>query len=248
MPNLNIISRLVLAALLAFSGLPSATGPWEKPPDKWDEADAFRILRNSPWSPAKTKLAANHTKRDSDPLSGTIADSGANPADASIARGVPLSRNTDFPDVTVLWWSSKTIRLAQLRLRQLKNPSAANPILKVEDLPDYVIAIEGSDPFRVLAEATEDLHDTVFLELVDGVPLDFKSVNFVDATGDDEARVEFHFPRQIEDRPAIDPDSARIVFHCKANAKTPHPGRINVLSFHAEFHPHEMTVRGVPDL
>lgn len=248
MPNLNIIFQLLLAVLLTFPGLPSSGGPWDKPPDKWDEADAFRILRNSPWSPTKTKLAANRTKRDSDPLSSTRSDNGSKPADTTFGRDLELSHNTNFPDVTVLWWSSKTIRLAQLRLRQLKNPAAAKEMLKVEDLPDYVIAIEGSDPFRVLSEARESLHDTVFLELADGVPLDFQGVNFVDATGDEEARVEFHFRRQIEDRPAIDPESARVIFHCKATAKTERLGRQNALAFHAEFHPSEMTVRGVPDL
>jgi hypothetical protein len=243
-----LISRFFLAALFALAGLPASTGPWEKPPDKWDEADAFRILRNSPWSPAKTKVDTKYTQRHTDPLTGITTSSDINAKDTGLVRGVQLSRNTDYPDVTVLWWSSKTIRLAQLRLRQLKNPAAYPDPLRVEDLLDHVLVIEGSEQFRILRDAAEDLHDTVFLELAGGIPLDLQSVDFVESTTEGEARVEFHFPRQIGDRPAIDSDSPRVIFHCKANAKTPHPGHINGLSFHAEFHPNEMTVRGVPDL
>ncbi|MGH9675478.1 MAG: hypothetical protein ACRD36_00125 [Candidatus Acidiferrum sp.] len=243
-----LIPRFTLAVLFALAAAPPATSPWEKAPEKWDEADAYRILRNSPWSPAKTKLEANYTQRHADPLTGITSTSGINSEDTGLVRGIQLSRNTDYPDVTVLWWSSKTIRLAQLRLHQLKNPAASPELLRAEAPPDHVITVNGAEQFRVLRDAKEDLHDTVFLELAGGLPLDLQSVSFVESAGGDDARVEFHFPRQVDGRPAIDPQSPRVIFHCKATAKTPHPGQINALSFHAEFHPNEMRVGGVPDL
>ena len=45
-----MINRLLLVAALAF---PSSFGalPWDKAPEKWDRADAYRILQDSPWSP-----------------------------------------------------------------------------------------------------------------------------------------------------------------------------------------------------
>jgi len=248
MPNSIFIIRFLLAASLAFSGLPSTLGPWEKPPEQWNETEVYRILRESPWCASKSKLESNYTQRHTDPQSGIVTNAPTNPQDTGPVPGVLLTKNAPLPDVTVLWWSSKTIRLARLRLQQLKVPSASKEPLRVEDLPDYVIAVEGSEPFRVLSDAAEDLHDTVFLELADGLPLDLQSVNFVEGAAEGEARVEFHFPRQIEGRPAIDPSSPRVIFHCKATVKTSRAGRLNVLAFHSEFHPNEMTVRGVPDL
>ena len=48
--------------------------------------------------------------------------------------------------------------------------------------------------FRALKE---DLHETVFLVLDEGLTLDLAEVKFVEATEDTEARVEFHFPREV---------------------------------------------------
>jgi hypothetical protein len=247
MPNPMLITRFVLAVLLAFP-VPSGSAPWEKPPEQWNEAEVYRILRESPWCASKSKLESNYKQRHTDPQSGIVTDTPANPQDTGPVPGVSLTKNAPLPDVTVFWWSAKTIRLAQLRLRQLKYPAGPKESLSVEPLPDYVIAIEGSEPFRILSEAKEDLHDTVFLELAGGIPLDLQSVKFVEATIEDDARVEFHFQRQIEDRLAIEPDSPRVIFHCKATVKNPRAGRQNVLAFHSEFHPNEMKVRGVPDL
>jgi hypothetical protein len=111
-----------------------------------------------------------------------------------------------------------------------------------------VLVIEGSEALRILKDAKEDLHDSVFLELTSGMTLDLESVRFLDGTEREEARTEFHFPRQIEGRAALDPESALIVFHCKASAKTPRPGHDNALALRAEFRPRAMRVHGVPDL
>lgn len=243
-----MMPRFFLAVLLALSAAPSSSSPWEKPPEQWNETEVYRILRESPWCPAKTKIESTFTQRHTDPQSGIVTNSPANPQDTGPVPGVSLSRGKPLPDVAVSWWSSRTVRLAHQRLRQIKSHAGSTEPLRVEDFSDYVIAVEGSENFRILQEAAEDLHDTVFLELADGLPLDLLSVNFVEATADDDARVEFHFPKQVDGRASIEPDSPRVIFHCKATVKTPHPGRLNTLSFHAEFHPSEMKVRGAPDL
>src|SRR5438067_4318160 len=94
----------------------------------------------------------------------------------------------------------------------------------------------------------EDLHETVFLVLDEGLTLDLAEVKFVEATEDTEARVEFHFPREVGGHPAIDPQSEKIEFHCRASAKTPRPGRQNALSIRSQFHPRAMRANGAPDL
>ena len=234
--------------MFALSAAASSSTPWDKPPEQWNETEVYRILRESPWCPAKTKIESNYTQRHTDPQSGIVTGAQANPQDTGPVPGVQLSRTKSLPDVAVSWWSSKTVRLAHQRLLEIKNSGASKGPLQAEALPDFVIAIEGSDQFRILHEAAEDLHDTVFLELAGGLPLDLQSVSFVEATNDEDARVEFHFPRQVDGRPSIDADALSVIFHCKATVKTPHAGRLNALSFHAEFHPNEMIAHGVPDL
>lgn len=243
-----MISGRVLAFLVsALFARPAGTEPWDKPPEQWDLADSYKILRDSPWTPSDTKFEANFTQRHTDKLSGLVTDSPTNTADTPLIRGVEVNRNKPLPPVSILWWSSKTVRLAERRLFELKNsPNAA--AIPVETLPDYVVAIEGSEPLRIFQDANEDLHETVFLVLDEGLTLDLAQVKFVEATEDTDARVEFHFPREVEGHSAIDPQSEKVEFHCKASAKTPRPGRQNALSMRSQFHPRAMRANGVPDL
>jgi len=124
---------------------------------------------------------------------------------------------------------------------------AAPPLPSPLRLPISPTAIEGSEPQRILQDAAEDLHDTVFLELPDGVTLDLESARFVDGTDDQDARTEFHFPREVDGRPTIDPDTERIIFHCHASAKTSRPNRNGAISLRAEFKPRTMRARNLPD-
>jgi len=101
---------------------------------------------------------------------------------------------------------------------------------------------------RILRTAKEDLHDTVFLELDNGFTLDLVSVQFLDGAEADPIRTEFHFPRQVDGKPAIELDSERIVFHCRATAKKELPGRENALAIRVDFHPKEMRAQNLPDL
>lgn len=238
------VLAFLASAMFAF---PAGTEPWDKPPQQWDLADSYKILRDSPWAPSETKLEANFTQRHKDDLTGLVVDSPTNPTDAPLVRGVEVSRDKPLPPLSILWWSSRTVRLAERRLLELKNSSKAPPA-QVEALPDYVVAIEGSEPMRIFQDPNEDLHDTVFLVLDEGLTLDLAKVTFVEATDDTEARVEFHFPREVEGHPAIDPQSEKIEFHSKASVKTPRPGRQNALSIRTLFHPHLMRANGVPDL
>lgn len=202
-----MISGRVRAVLVsALFALPAGTEPWDKPPEQWDLADSYKILRDSPWTPSDTKFEANFTQRHTDKLSGLVTDSPTNTADTPLIRGVEVNRNKPLPPVSILWWSSKTVRLAERRLLELKNsPNAA--AIPVETLPDYVVAIEGSEPLRIFQDANEDLHETVFLVLDEGLTLDLAQVKFVEATEDTAPAWSFIFrgkwkviPRSIRNR------------------------------------------------
>jgi hypothetical protein len=241
-PNRPMMTRLILVAFLALPGAPGGS-PWDKVPANWKPEDVYRILQDSPWSPARIKL-----EPEPGPQPGPVAGAPVNSNDANPVPSFQISRSKAQPAVPVLWWSSKTVRLAQQRLRQLVTSALSAELLRADDLPEYVLVIEGREPFRILRDAKEDLHDTVFLELPGSATLDLESVRFFDGTEREEARVEFHFPRQIDGRATLDPETKRVVFHCKASAKTPLPWHDNALSLRAEFRPRAMRVRGVPDL
>jgi len=242
-----MITKAIITTWLALSTtLGAAT--WDKTPEKWNLSDVYRILQDSPWSPAAFKLEGKIAPGQVNSQTGLVTDPRSNPTDVNPVPGVRIGRSKPQPAIPVLWWSSKTIRLAEQRLRQLRNPALPAGPLQVEELPDYVLVIEGSAQLQLLREAKEDLKDTVFLELPDGVTLDLASVQFVDGTEQEEPRVEFHFPRQIAGRPTMDPNSERVIFHCKASAKTSRPFQDNSIALRAEFKPRAMRVRGVPDL
>ena len=242
-----MMTRLILAALLALPGSPGGS-PWDKVPEKWSLADVSRILLDSPWSPPGSKLEPRHTSRQMDPQTGMVTDAPVNSNHASPVPGVELSLSKPPPAVPVMWWSAKTIRLAHQRLRQLINPALKAEPLRADGLSDYVIVIEGSEALRILGDATEDLHDTMFLELTNGTTLDVVSIRFIERSEQEDPRAEFHFPREIEGGATIDPESERVVFHCKASARTPRPGHVNRIALRTEFKPRAMRVHGVADL
>ena len=240
-------TKFIFLALLAIPAF--GTLVWDKPPAKWDLADVYRILQDSPWSPTEVRLEAKSVPRQENAQTGTVVTT--SPIDSTETTQVPsvqLSRGKERPAISVVWWSSKTVRLAERRLLELQNRDSSKGPLQVEELPDFVLVIEGDDQLRILHDAKEDLHDTVFLELADGGTLDLTSVKFIDGTDNQEPRAEFHFPRQLDGQPTIDPESERVILHCRATAKTPRPFQENTLSFRAEFKPRAMRVHGVPDL
>jgi len=227
----------------------AATLPWDKPPEQWTLADVFRILQDSPWSPSKFSLESNYTQRSTNSQSGVVDDSHVNGRNTAVVPGVTISRAHPLPAVTVLWWSSRTIRLAEAK-RVEARAGVKNAVAKVDasPMPDYVLTVEGDEPLRILRDAREDLHDTVFLELESGGTLDLQSVEFVEEGDSDVVRTELHFSRTLNGAPAIDPQSEKVIFHCRANAKKEMQNRENALSFRVEFCPRLMKARGQPDL
>lgn len=115
-------------------------------------------------------------------------------------------------------------------------------------MTDYVLVIEGDEPQRILRDAIGDLHDTVFLETESGFALDLASVKFFEGSEDEDIRTEFHFAREHNGQPAIDPESEKVIFHCRATAKKQMTGRDNAISVRAEFSPKLMRAQNVPDL
>jgi hypothetical protein len=242
-----MLARRVLLASLVLAAALSAASPWDKPAEQWTKADALRVLQNSPWSPAKVHLDAKYTYRHTDPQTGLVTDAQANPTNTGPVRGIELSRHKELPPIQVLWWSSKTVRAARARLQQLSNASNSASPVETDVMADHVLAIEGTEAVRIFSDSLEKLPDTVFLETAESATVDLQAVRFVN-TPDDGPRVEFHFPREAHGHASVDANAERVIFHCKASAKTPIASRSNAIALHAEFEPRSMRVRGVPDL
>jgi hypothetical protein len=247
MPQPSQIVYLLLAGIFA---LPFPSGaPWDKPAEQWTLADAYKILDDSPWSASRVTIDTRYTQRHTDYLTGVVSNSPSNVQNTANIRGIEISRAAVTPAYLVKWWSSKTIRLAEWKSQQLKADAGGRPVAPpIGESPDYVVAIEGDEPLRILRDAREDLHDTVFLELGNGFTLDLATVQFVDGPEALPVRTEFHFPRQLDGMPGIDPGSERIVFHCRATAKKEAAGRENAIAIRVDFHPKDMKARGQPDL
>ncbi|HVO58257.1 MAG TPA: hypothetical protein VMT51_11225 [Dongiaceae bacterium] len=242
--------RRSLAVLLfvfflgGLSVLAAAGTPWEKPPAQWSMADVFRILQESPWCAAKFSLESNYSQRHLDPQS-QVVTADPNPQNPGPVPGVLLTPSHALPPVSVLWWSSRVVRIADAKRRYGVKQKSANE--EPAALPDYVLMVEGDEPQRILRDAREDLHDTVFLELDSGGTLDLASVKFLEGAETDIIRTELHFSRTLGGQPAIDPESTRVVLHCRANAKKAMPSRENALAFRVEFNPSQMKVNGKSD-
>ena len=118
-------------------------------------------------------------------------------------------------------------------------------------MPDYVIAIEGSEPMRIFQGAKEDLHETVFLVLDEGLTLDLAEVKFVEATEDTEARVEFHFPREVggasRDRSAIREDRVSLQSFGQNSASWPAKRTVHPVAISSSRHARQWRARPVID-
>jgi hypothetical protein len=55
--------RVACLFFLVVAAVRAAIAPWDKAPEQWTLTDVFRILQNSPWSPAKFSLESNYTQR-----------------------------------------------------------------------------------------------------------------------------------------------------------------------------------------
>src|SRR5260370_17908320 len=102
------IVRFALATCLCFPPGSPATVPWDKPPEQWDLAETSRVLRDSPWSPAGTKLVAASTQRHTDPQSGMVSSSPANPENTNLVRDFEVSMLNPLPAFGLFCSSPKT--------------------------------------------------------------------------------------------------------------------------------------------
>src|SRR5207253_149719 len=79
----------------------------------------------------EVKVEGEFTSRHTDPQTGIVTDAPVNANNTNPVPGIQISRSKPQPSVPVIWWSSKTIRLAQQRLIQLRNPALTGEPLRI---------------------------------------------------------------------------------------------------------------------
>ncbi len=235
------IAPLLPAALLAGQ-------PWNEKPGLWSLADVVEILTDSPWSPAKDRIEITWLSRRLDPLTNLPTVMPTAPREGGLVASAKVKRGEPLPAVSVLWWSSKTVRLAQQRRSQLRGVAPRVAVLRADELEHIVIAVEGNAPLRILRDAVESIRESCYLELPSGMTLDALDVQFVESNRAGEDFTAFHFPRLLNGEPTVDPNAQQATFRCKATARMERPGRPNNLSIRATFEPRKMRVNGLPDL
>jgi len=240
---------LVASAIAAVLATSAAAQPWNQPPERWNLADTYRVLQDSPWAPLKAGIKADlvWTQRHTSPVTRQPSELPDGPLEE--VRAMKLRpKERPLPAVSVIWWSSRTVRLAQQRQKQLRGQLATGTPLEAAPLDTYVILVEGTEPLRILKDAEGDLLTSVYLELSSGMTLDVARVEFHEGERAGEDYVAFYFPREIEGQPTISPVAASVTFVCKATAKTELSGRPNTLTVRAQFEPHKMQAHNQPDL
>jgi hypothetical protein len=228
-----------------------ADDPWDKPPAKWNLADTYRILEDSPWSPVKSKLQVNYSYSGpvTPPPLAPVTPSQTAPQRGEIV-GLGISKEKPVPVVNVLWWSSKTVRLAHQRMRELLDKSVPQTLSPADALTEIVIRVEDVETFRILRDSAVDPRESAYLAIAGGTELDPSSVDFHErdsSISSDLTYVDFHFPRDLNGHPTVTPDDDEVVFRCKAAAKKQAPNRPNQVSIRVVFNPVKMRVAGQPD-
>jgi hypothetical protein len=110
------------------------------------------------------------------------------------------------------------------------------------------LTVEVDEPQRILRDAKEDLHDTVFLELENGGTAEPDRGEIHRRHGLGCVPYRDTFFANVEWQSGNRPGTQRVIFHCRANAKKEMQNRENALSFRVEFSPRQIKARGQPDL
>ena len=209
----RLLTCMALALFLAFPL--STPGQWNKKPyTEWSEKDAKKVLNDSPWSQDQN-----------------FTDTSKNMS-TTTSRGAAQSTIADVINVTfhIRFFTAKPVRQAISRSMELQHkgelpePLAAKlKALATADFPDYVIITVTCESDR----ASNMLQDakSLFQRLTTGA---IKNGTYLVAKGgqrvflqeyqppqNDGLGARFVFPRLVDGKPFITPESGEILFHAE---------------------------------
>jgi hypothetical protein len=218
---------------LSFAGIAArAAGDWrDKDPHSWDQKDVQKILSDSPWSKQLSLgMAADGSLSQSAPAVGT---SGVSETSGTAVNGKGpdrgLSRTYDGPTgapgnfgpaakFTVSWRSSRTIRQALLREKELSGASLDQAQKDLDAKYDaYQISITGPNLRAFVKEGAASLKTHSYLMTKSTKQLIAPSNIIIQAREDGTlVAVLFEFPRKnAAGEPSIAPNEKSVEFAAK---------------------------------
>jgi hypothetical protein len=161
-----LVATVLMASIAAY-----ASDPWkDKDPASWDEKDVQKILQDSPWS-HKVQIGARSGGAVPGTMTGTGSaahpETGADNGRMTGGGGTGIAGTTvavpngivgPETDFSISWVSSRTVREAQARRRELGGVSpniARRDLAKPAD--DYEVMVASSDMTVLAKESEEDL-------------------------------------------------------------------------------------------
>jgi len=200
--------------LLVFSLTTAAQ--WDKKPyEQWSDKDAQKVLNDSPW--AKTWTYTSPVTLYKGPVTGQQG-----------ARSSTSDRNADATHIhfRIRFFSAKPVREAfsrRIELKQKPNDELSEMLknLVQGEFGEYIVvvmSVESTEPGANVQQAdgllhgkgTADLKNNTYLEIKGGKRVFIKEFQKPQKDG---FGARFLFPRLVDDKPFIGPDSEEIHFH-----------------------------------
>jgi hypothetical protein len=214
---MKIANRLLTCMALAlFLTLPPAAfGQWNKKPyTEWSQKDASKVLEDSPWSQKQT-----------------FTDTSKN-ASTTTSRGSTQSAIADVINVNfrMRFFTAKPVRQAISRSLELQRGgempeemAARLKALATADFPDYIIitvTCDGDRASNMLQEAkallqklaTGAIKNSTYLVTKGGQRVFLQEYQ---PPHNDGLGARFVFPRLVDGKPFITPESGEILFHAE---------------------------------
>ena len=209
---------IVVVASLVMAVAAMASDPWkEKVPEQWSQSEVQKILHDSPWARAYEVMPESLSAgMGSGNMGGGPGSAGASTGgggrrgrggDDTAMRGRPVT-------YVAQWYSSRTIRAAQLRklIMAGSTPAADHPLLQVPD--KYQVVLQSAEIALLARLGEEGLKKSSYLEMKTThqrvAPTDVVVLN---GPGGRPIGVAFEFPKKTAaGEPVIATDEKNIDF------------------------------------
>jgi hypothetical protein len=224
----------VLMAVLFATVAVSASDVWkDKDFEKWDQKDVDKILKDSPWSKQiqfggggaegmAAPFTATGDAANSNSVSGGGGGGGGRPTSAINGTGAMQGAGQRM-DFTVCWYSSRTVREALLRRRELSGaaPSEDSRKALATELGTYQVLVQSSN-LGMFGKDEEALKAHSYLTLKSNKEkIPAVSVKIQKGQNDKPIAVIYEFPKKsATGEPTINASEKGVEFYTEAG-KTP---------------------------
>jgi hypothetical protein len=210
------VCRLFLISSITFLlAYPSVLGAqWNKKPyTEWSEKEATKVLNDSPWGQTQT-------------LTDTSQMTGQGRLDSGQSRVQDVFR----VNLRIRFLSAKPVRQAISHLMELTNREKITPQLAERlkafasaDFPDYIVINVTSESDRastLLQQTQASFHKLTTSELKNNTYLlaggQRVFIKEYQPPGNDGLGARYIFPRMVDGKPFITPETADVLFHSEA--------------------------------